>query len=318
MSSPKPTGAGLAASAAASKAIAAALAAAPRVPYELYAVVVHIGTSAMSGHYVTYSRTSDVLTCDMAHSSSSGGSDATGAGESGDALPDAVQQWHLMNDGVVTRLPESHVLDVTQEGSSHTPYMLYYRRCDLGVCGGSAASQEQAASAGSSNSTGADAGDGDSAGAGAGAGGHDPATPVVSVIPDVAGVLCQLVAAENAAYLQELELEAEAASLVSCCVLAWVLRHDVCALARTDNHNTGLCICGRERHNTAAMTMDQAAGPHLRLRDHFSDLQSLIKVEGLVEARSAWVGGVVEEEEDPFVEVALLKVRSNLIRCSVE
>lgn len=60
------------------------------------------------------------------------------------------------------------------------------------------------------------------------------------------------------------------------------------------------------------MTMDPAAGPHLRLRAHFSDLQSLIKVEGLVEARSAWVGGV--EEGGPFVKVALLKVRSNLIR----
>ena len=74
---------------------------------------------------------------------------------------------------------------------------------------------------------------------------------------------------------------------------------------------TTLGICGRERHNTAAMTMDQA-GPHLRLKVHFSDLQSLIKVEGSVEARSAWVGGVVEEE-DPFV-----KVRSNLIRGSVQ
>lgn len=174
--------------------------------YELYAVVVHEGNSPHHGHYYTYARPSDCLDGHWRQAVDAsapgvakpqpGAAPRTGSDGDGDSDGDDVSMppcssyalgftakaglWHRLDDSTVTPATEFDAMSrhrTTGEvltGDRATPYMLWYRR--VRQSGGAATEEEEEAK-----------------------------TAQAAVVPDVAPVLAELVAADNAIYLQSIE-----------------------------------------------------------------------------------------------------------------
>ena len=112
-----------AAVAAAAAAAALAVEAGP-TQYGLFAVSVHSGESAQSGHYYTYARRSEP----RARAAASRRRRLAGLREGDcDGAP-----WLLLNDETVTRVPWAEVARAVAGGGSASAYALLYRRLDEG------------------------------------------------------------------------------------------------------------------------------------------------------------------------------------------
>jgi hypothetical protein len=78
------------------------------VPYSLFAVVVHAGSSPLFGHYYSYCRNS---------------------GDAGiETGPDSGEGWRKCDDSVVEHVTADEVERALREGGGATPYMLLYSR----------------------------------------------------------------------------------------------------------------------------------------------------------------------------------------------
>lgn len=98
--------------------------------YHLYGVIVHLGETPKSGHYMTYIKTLNGIqnrpySCDITECC-----DLT-LNRFDKTIDDL---WYICNDDKITTVPEPEFLEMLhREASRNTPYILFYARSDLVV-----------------------------------------------------------------------------------------------------------------------------------------------------------------------------------------
>ena len=101
--------------------------------YQLYGVVVHLGVTTTSGHYISYARLFDEKRqphernrChDCCQLKIKPIQNTVGNNETANGF------WYILNDEKINVIPESEFqAKINREGSNNTPYILFYIRND--------------------------------------------------------------------------------------------------------------------------------------------------------------------------------------------
>lgn len=102
--------------------------------YHLYSMIVHLGATAMSGHYLAYVRANnesetEQYQCNSRLCCQIHRNNTESDGNYDDIFSD---QWYICDDHEITAIPQNQLQEkVKNEATTKTPYILFYARVDL-------------------------------------------------------------------------------------------------------------------------------------------------------------------------------------------
>lgn len=96
--------------------------------YRLYSIIVHLGETLRSGHYITYTKALNGVQ-NRPHECDSTSCCCLTLNRNDKKIDDL---WYICDDDKITTVPEHEFVEmVHQEASRKTPYILFYARSDL-------------------------------------------------------------------------------------------------------------------------------------------------------------------------------------------